>query len=555
MKKIFGYILLSFCLFINTFGFAQNDKNITVVDSLEIRLATASATEKINLYLELGQHFNYSSIEKSIRYYRSALLLAQDLNDTEKQFTANNRLGRCYEYLGIYNTSLEYYYESLTISEKSGDLINHSISLIYVSSIFQNIGNYDKALKHLNSAQEKLTKANNKRLLPFLHINIGLVYMKKENYFDAKKHFQIALDRSIEINHIGNKTACHNNLGLLYLQTKEFDKSLEHFGKANKLYTEKENQFGLAEINNNYGRLYISLKEYEKAEEYLIKAKEIAESISAKGKLIHIYENFAKLYDELNNPEKSLKYQRLFEAENEDVLSSELRGKISKMETLYETDKRDNKIQLLEDESRINTVNLIIYIVIFSLVIIIGFLLYFKQKNKSGVVDYEDQKEILKAKLENTKLEKKQLEDELKFKTRELTNFALHIVQKNNILEDIKNSLKKIEKDFDGEEKQLIRKLEFKIDNTLQNKEELEKFQNNIEQINYEFLFRLQKRFPELTSDEINLAALLRLKLSSKEIASIYKTSVRAIEMRRFRMRKKLEIDSNELMTKILEEL
>ncbi len=71
----------------------------------------------------------------------------------------------------------------------------------------------------------------------------------------------------------------------------------------------------------------------------------------------------------------------------------------------------------------------------------------------------------------------------------------------------------------------------------------------NFDQVHENFLLRLREAFPELTAKDLRLCAFLRLNLSSKEIAPLLNISARGVEISRYRLRKKLQLDHKEHLT------
>ncbi|RUA28671.1 MAG: hypothetical protein DSY76_04170, partial [Bacteroidetes bacterium] len=59
------------------------------------------------------------------------------------------------------------------------------------------------------------------------------------------------------------------------------------------------------------------------------------------------------------------------------------------------------------------------------------------------------------------------------------------------------------------------------------------------------FYSALREKYPNLTPNEVRLSALIRLDLSSKEIASILNISSKSVEMNRYRLRKKMQLSSS----------
>jgi AraC family transcriptional regulator, chitin signaling transcriptional activator len=84
------------------------------------------------------------------------------------------------------------------------------------------------------------------------------------------------------------------------------------------------------------------------------------------------------------------------------------------------------------------------------------------------------------------------------------------------------------------------------------NKHEWEIFETNLNQINNEFIIALSKKYPNLTSKDIKLCVYLKMNLSSKEIAPMMNITFRGVELHRYRLRKKLGLNQEEVLSKFL---
>jgi hypothetical protein len=121
------------------------------------------------------------------------------------------------------------------------------------------------------------------------------------------------------------------------------------------------------------------------------------------------------------------------------------------------------------------------------------------------------------------------------------------LMKKNEMLSDITSQLIKIEEQAAKEEtKSSIRRVALEIENSTQGKI-WEEFEMRFKQVHSEFYDKLNQRFPDLSPNEQRLCAFLKLNLSTKEISSITGQNARAIEMARFRLRKKLGISTQEV--------
>jgi DNA-binding CsgD family transcriptional regulator len=138
-------------------------------------------------------------------------------------------------------------------------------------------------------------------------------------------------------------------------------------------------------------------------------------------------------------------------------------------------------------------------------------------------------------------------------KSKDLVNTALHLIQKNEILEEIKKEIKAIrntenhnisENDF----RNIIRRINY----NLQVEDDKNLFESNFNQIHESFLQKLKALHPTLSPADLRLAAYLKMNLPSKDIAPLFNISIRGLENKRYRLRKKLGLSSSANMTDYL---
>jgi len=165
----------------------------------------------------------------------------------------------------------------------------------------------------------------------------------------------------------------------------------------------------------------------------------------------------------------------------------------------------------------------------------------------------EDNKKNLElAELENErkimKIRNEQLETELNSKNSELATTAMSLIKKNELLLEIKKDLLSLK----GESSKTdVIKV---IDKNLRNNNDWDFFKEAFNNADKDFLHKIKILHPDLTANDLKFCAFLRLNLSSKEIAPLLNISVRSVEIKRYRLRKKMKLDhSIHLIDYILE--
>lgn len=138
-------------------------------------------------------------------------------------------------------------------------------------------------------------------------------------------------------------------------------------------------------------------------------------------------------------------------------------------------------------------------------------------------------------------------------KSKELANSTMDLIQKNEILLKIKEELQALrttpQANFSGRHYQKITHL---IDTHISSDHDWQVFEMNFSQVHEPFFKKLKTAFPNLTPGDLKLAAYLKMNLSSKEIAPLLNISIRSVENKRYRLRKKLQLDEEVNLTEFM---
>jgi len=171
------------------------------------------------------------------------------------------------------------------------------------------------------------------------------------------------------------------------------------------------------------------------------------------------------------------------------------------------------------------------------------------------------QQEILAKETEENarrlmKLKNEQLERELASKNRELANTAMSIVYKNELLNNVHEELLQLR---DGEGRKLssdqLRKINKIIEDARSDERDWNIFEESFNEAHENFFKKLKADYPGLVPNDLKLCAYLRMNMSSKEIASLLNITTRGVEIRRYRLRKKLNVPHSKNLTEFLMEV
>lgn len=184
----------------------------------------------------------------------------------------------------------------------------------------------------------------------------------------------------------------------------------------------------------------------------------------------------------------------------------------------------------------------LVSIILFSILMHNIYRAYYK-KQQQQLID-ANQKELELSRLQNEKeiikIKNEQLEKEFKSKSNELAASTMSIIKKNEVLNQIKEELSKIDN------REVIRPVIKTIDKNLNQEKNWELFQEAFNNVDQEFFKKMKEIHPDLSPNDLKMCAYMRLNLSSKEVAQLINISPKSVEVKRYRLRKKLNLTSNE---------
>lgn len=467
----------------------------------------------------------YGSIEqydKAIKLHKDNLLFLKSKQFNDAVSLENSLIARYYHFSKDMRQAEIYYLNSLESAKKAN-------SLFYIILAYNNLGffysqnndfeqsekYYLQGIKTLESkdsikAQQKaqlaLLKGNlgGNYLLNQEQLEKGILYLNEDIHFNLEQgELDLAMNASIE-------------LAKYYYSIKDFQKAnetiLNCIGHPRIQSREKPNNELLV---LNYYWLFKAHLEQQKNTEAL---------------------HYFKAYDSLKTVRDEAREAR------RTTIEKSLLENILNVQLNYQ----NQQIQLKEKENEVlvEKNKLYFYQVTIGLILLLSLLLFLFFYGRKRISLLRIKKELAENKFEVEKIAKEKANIELKYKNKDLTDFAIDISRKQEVLTEVKSKLGAIlEGEWKDESiKKAIKSLIFYTNNNLIIDEQLKEFQENVDEINYKFLDTLQKEYPNLTELDKNVCGLIRLGLSNKEIATMRNVSYKAVRMSRYRIRKKLNL-------------
>ncbi|MEX0290513.1 MAG: tetratricopeptide repeat protein [Flavobacteriaceae bacterium] len=523
-------------------------------------------------------HENIGQIDSARIYYLKSKELFRQMNSPKGELFINHALAGLEKKLGNYDQALAYHHGNIALYElpenEQSDLKGfNKIGAEYqgLAEIYKEKGNYKLALEQALKALRFFEGIEHTRRTGGALQELGVIEHKQRNYKSAIDYALRAYDIFKEHDYNDYQSHTAIDIGMSFLALKEYDKAIAYFEDALDIgrefkfidaeaaalvylgVTNRELQnyelsrnyltYGLqlheslgfknelARDYNEIARLELDLGNTENAIRMAEKAMTISESIGALHNLSDSYEIRSEAYEKQDNTRQALSNYKRYKQTNDSIFNVTKSQQIAELKTIYDTEKKEQQIaiqkiqiDLLEQRAEIN--NLQRLLLAGGLVLaLLGFY---------GI----------RQKMKRNKVIRQKLDAELAFKKKELTTHALHLAKKNEVLEGLKQQAKEFKQEAESTRgyTQLIRTIDF----DLQDDNNWKNFARYFEEVHKDFNINVKKKYPEVTSSELRLLALLKMNLSSKEIASILNISQEGIKKARYRLRKKLEISKEE---------
>ncbi|MBC3847394.1 LuxR family transcriptional regulator [Winogradskyella echinorum] len=165
-----------------------------------------------------------------------------------------------------------------------------------------------------------------------------------------------------------------------------------------------------------------------------------------------------------------------------------------------------------------------------------------KKERELKLDQLENQRQLIQFKNKNLQLD-------IENKNRELGMATMNLVKRNELLNNIKTELSKSNSVND------IKKVVKLINSSLNNTGDWKLFEEAFNNVDKDFMKKIKSKHPAITPNDLRLCAYLRLNLSSKEIAPLLNISHKSVEVKRYRLRKKIGLDHDQSLSNYIIEL
>ncbi len=272
---------------------------------------------------------------EAIKYYKQALLLAENINFYFEIANLNNNLGTIYNEFGNYPSAYIYFVKALknydlagTIEKKTGTLNN--IGLTYL-----NLDKKDKALYYFQKALNSSNISKDTILTATILNNIAICNFSKKQLKSGLNNLHRSIQLSQKVKNIYGECVSYQILGNMYLERNAFSKSLDIYKKsvgiaknANLIHLLSVSEVGIARVLLAQGHL-------SEAMMYAKRVASVAEDRASQSLKADAHQLLSSIYEKNGNSQLALKEYRNYVRMKEEINSNTVVNQVYDVEVDY----------------------------------------------------------------------------------------------------------------------------------------------------------------------------------------------------------------------------
>ncbi|RMA58085.1 tetratricopeptide repeat protein [Ulvibacter antarcticus] len=535
------YLFLFIAFITTTFTTGQ------IIDSLEreIAISIPNSKEHIDLLNELGYSLWIRNPRQSVENGKMAFSLSSEMSYLPGMARARRVEGVAHWALGQPKLALEKLTEAKELYANLHDTEGIANCTLNIGMVYADIGDLDSAIELYRKAITDFETLNLQVRVATTFTKLGMVYMQRQQYADAMNYFTNALKIHTVHDFTYGVSEAHSRLGELYLLQGDLGQADYHIRQSIINGRMVDDEDGL--INNliQMGKLQRLQGDLGLSEMHLKSALRRAREKHQNNYKLAAYQELKELKVRQGRLDSALLYSDSYIFLRDSVYSLDKSKQIAALEFKNEIKEKNLELDHLSDKNRSSRITQWILI---AGIWIIGLLSFFlikslRIRNKNQKTLLSTQEKNSQTAIENQKLKQAELQQELDFKNKELTSYALNFVQKNELLESLEEKIKTLNASGSSSiPAYQLSELEKIIKLHRSTEKDWEDFKFHFDQVHTNFTQKLKTKFPSLSGNDLKVAILTRLNLSIKETAAILGISPESAKTARYRLRKKLDL-------------
>lgn len=356
------------------------------IDSLKSFINTSEGEEKLKALMDISKIYLDISLDTSEIFAQEGIEIAQKIDAPLYEAIFLKRLGRSYFFRSNYTKSQEKLFEALKIFETIDDSLGQTNTIYGISRVYHTRELYDLALEYAEKGLNLAIVTNNSERTSAFYEQIGDIYLERDNDYDK---FFAYYEKSMQhLERIDDEYAIAvtlTNLGMTYSRYGDYFTAKENLERALQIADKIEARNIIAGINLHSGINFFRLGEYKKSRQFLEKCFEQSQDK---------YKNFGKeslmFLAKVDSAEGNLltayNTHKKFHRRTLDIIVENSDKELAELESKYQNEKKQAKIEILEKDNEIQTLwrNSFIGAFVFAFILAGGLYNRYRYKNKTS---------------------------------------------------------------------------------------------------------------------------------------------------------------------------
>lgn len=387
-----------------------------------------------------------SNAEEAYHLLEISLALAEEINYKRGEYSVYEALG----YLNFLDERIE---DAVEAYQKSVDLATEMDSALLLGYGIQHLGNtylrlgrLEKAKVLMNEAYQIFVEENDVSEQSRAIGTLGSINMELGDYKNALQYLSRAGALSDSIGDVRGRAVANSNLAHLYLIQGMGEEALPFIRADLQYRKEVEHLAGIAMAHGNLGIAFSLMGDSSRAFQNYQLCLDSAKAHGWKRIEYDTYKDMSDTYSKYGDHKRALEFfQKHHELKNS-VIGMETQERIADLEVKFETKEKERQIEVLEQKQRISKlrIGLLVGGVSFGTIVALFIIIGLRVRIKKNQALLAKSKEIHRLEKELVETELRKKEEELVYKSRYLTEFALDIEQKTKLSEVVKEQLNSI---------------------------------------------------------------------------------------------------------------
>lgn len=307
-----------------------------------------SARNRMGVYLlEQGR------TNEAADFFLTSLDLKLEKEQSIKTAEVYSNLGSVYMALSKKDKAMEWFVKSLKLYEKLGNDRGLGETYSNISSLYYLMNRIDDAIAYQKQSIFHRSRQNDIQGLIIPHINIGQLYILKDSSELALRHLSQAVEYAEKVNLPPLRASAYSGMSTFYIRAKKYGPALEWQDKAIALFEETDNKPMLSRMYVSAGNLASAMNDSASAIKYYGRGLDFSLVLGNKENIANVYEKMSNFYLARKDHLKAYQYYKNYTLYRDSIALASSLSNIERIKIQYETEKKDNEIQRLAADQRI----------------------------------------------------------------------------------------------------------------------------------------------------------------------------------------------------------